>query len=140
IQKGTDRLHSGFRAVAGSEKAETKNDEVRERLDTFEDDDPSQEHYRAGVYRLGERVIAVNRKPAESSPEKVTKEGLKELLGDTSYSLFSDENSRDDLVKEAWRAFLIAVLVFLITEALLCLQPKPGQTPIKGVTKPVSTP
>lgn len=124
IQKGTDRLHSGYRALAGSEKAETKNDEVRSRLDTFEKYDPSQNHYRAGVYRLGERIIATNRDSDESSPERVTEEGLEKLLEGTPYSLFKDKKTEDDLVSEAWRAFLIAVLLFLIAEALLCLQPK----------------
>lgn len=124
IQKGTDRLHSGYRAPAGSEKAETKNDEVRSRLDSFEAYDPSQNHYRAGVYRLGERIIAANRDSNEASPERVTEEGLEDLLEGTPYSLFKDQKTEDDLVSEAWRAFLIAVLLFLIAEALLCLQPK----------------
>ncbi|MDB4386817.1 BatA domain-containing protein [Akkermansiaceae bacterium] len=136
IQKGTERLHSGSRALAGSEKAMTKNDEIRERLDTFEDYEPSLTHYRSGIYRLGERIVAVNRKSDESGIEVVTEDGLKDLLGDTSYSLFSNDNTEDDFVKEAWRAFLVAVLLFLIAEALLCLQPKPGQTPIKGSPEP----
>ena len=136
IQKGSDRLHSGFRALAGSEKAKTKNDEIRERLDTFEEHDASHEHYRSGVYRLGERVVAVNRAPAESSPEKVSEDGLRELLGETSFSFFTDDNSEDDFIKEAWRAFLIAVLFFLLAEALLCLQPKPGTSPVRNSPKP----
>ena len=84
----------------------------------------------------GERIVAVNRKSDESGIEVVTEDGLKDLLGDTSYSLFSNDNTEDDFVKEAWRAFLVAVLLFLIAEALLCLQPKPGQTPIKGSPEP----
>lgn len=123
IQKGTDRLHSGYRALAGSEKAKAKNDEVRSRLDSFEDYAPSQNHYRAGVYRLGERIIAANRDPDETSPERVTEDGLETLLKDTPYSLFKDQKTDSDLVSEAWRAFLIAVLLFLIAEAILCLQP-----------------
>ena len=126
IQKGTDRLHSGYRALAGSEKAEIKNDEIRSRLDSFEDFDPSQAHFRAGVFRLGERVVAVNRDADEASPERVTEEGLEKILEGTPYSLFKDQATDEDLVSEAWRAFLIAVLLFLIAEALLCLQPKRG--------------
>lgn len=124
IQKGADRLHSGYRALAGSAKAMTKNDEVRSRLDTFEDFDPSQEHFRAGVFRLGERTVAANRASAETSPETVSDKGLKEILKDTPYSLFKDQESDDDFAREAWRAFLIAMVLFLIAEALLCLQPK----------------
>lgn len=136
IQKGNDRLHSGFRALAGSEKAAIKNDEIRTRLDTFEDFDPAQDHYRAGVYRLGERTVAVNRDTEEASPERINEETLDEILAGTSYSLFTDDKSEDDFVKEAWRAFLIAVLLFLIAEALLCLQPRPSGKPVKGSTQP----
>ncbi|MGC6425922.1 MAG: BatA domain-containing protein [Akkermansiaceae bacterium] len=125
IQKGTDRLHSGYRALAGGEKAMTKNDEIRSRLDSFEEFDPSQEHFRAGVFRLGERTVAANRTSAETSPETVSDKGLTELLKDTPYSLFKDQETDDDFAREAWRAFLIAMILFLIAEALLCLQPKP---------------
>lgn len=125
IQKGTDRLHSGYRALAGSEKAMAKNAEVRSRLDTFEVFDPSQEHYRAGVFRLGERTVAVNRSSQETSPETISEKGLEELLNDTPYSLFKDQETDDDFAREAWRAFLISMILLLIAEALLCLQPKP---------------
>lgn len=131
LLEGTDRLHAGYRAIAGDEKARASGDEVRSRLDTFEDFDPALEHYRAGVYRLGERVIAVNRPDSESAPDRVDKETLDELLEGTSYSLFANDESKDDLVSEAWRAFLIAVLLFLIAEAILCLQPKPTGTVLK---------
>ncbi|MCX8239951.1 MAG: BatA domain-containing protein [Akkermansiaceae bacterium] len=124
IEKGTDRLHAGYRAVAGSDKAKGRDDEVRERLDTFEDYEPALEHYRAGVYRLGNRTIAVNRPSEENSPTRIDEEALDELLKGTSYTLFANQDSKKDLISEAWRAFLVAVLLFLLAEALLCLQPK----------------
>jgi len=132
IEKGTDRLYAGFRALAGSDKAQTRNDEVRERLDSFEDYDPALGSYRAGVFRLGERTVAVNRPPAENSPLRINSEVLGNLLEDTDYSLFSNQSESEDLVSEAWRAFLIAVLFFLIAEALLCLQPKTSGPPTIG--------
>lgn len=125
LLEGSDRLHEGYRALAGSSKAQVKGDESRTRLDTFEDFDPALGPYRAGVYRLGERVVAVNRPTEESEPVRVADDTLDELLEGTSYSLFANESSKDDLASEAWRAFLIAALFFLIGEALLCLQPKP---------------
>ena len=124
IEKGTDRLHAGYRAVAGSDKAKGRDDEVRERLDTFEDYEPALEHYRAGVYRLGNRTIAVNRPSEENSPTRIDEEALDELLKGTSYTLFANQDSKKDLISEAWRDFLVAVLLFLLAEALLCLQPK----------------
>ncbi len=129
IEEGMNRLHSGYRTTAGSEKAQTANEEVRQRLDTFEEFDPALESYRAGVYQLGDRVLAVNRPAEESSPELVSEEALTELMADTPYSLFEEQNSKNSLVQEAWRLFLIAVLFFLIAEALLCLQPKPTKAP-----------
>ncbi|MFT6865161.1 MAG: hypothetical protein ACJAVK_003735, partial [Akkermansiaceae bacterium] len=132
LEKGSDRLHAGYRAVAGSEKSKTRNDEVRERIDTYEDYDPALGSYRAGVYRLGERTVAVNRPASENSPLRVDKETLDELLEGIPYTLFENDDSSDRLVSEAWRAFLIAVLFFLIAEALLCLQPKTTGPPAIG--------
>jgi hypothetical protein len=124
LEKGTDRLHAGYRAIAGSEKAKLRGDEVRDRLDAFEDYEPALGAYRAGVYRLGERVIAVNRPAAENSPLRVNGEALDTLLEGTSYSLFESTKGDDNLVSPVWWAFLITVLFFLLAEAILCLQPK----------------
>ena len=132
IEKGTDRLHAEFRAEAGSEKAETQGDEVRERLDTLDDFDPALGSYRSGVYRLGERIVAVNSPASENSPLRLDQDSLDKLLEGTSYSLFTDDTESDDLVSEAWRAFLVAALLFLISEALLCLQPKSTGPPALG--------
>ena len=132
LLEGSDRLHAGYRALAGSEKAIAVGEEARTRLDTFEDFEPALGHYRAGVYRLGERVVAVNRPVEESAPDRVNEDTLDELLEGTSYTLFANEDSKDDLVSEAWRAFLIAVIFFLIAEALLSLQPKPTGPTLKS--------
>lgn len=132
LEKGTDRLHAGYRAKAGSDKAQTRGDEVRERLDTLEDFDPALGSYRSGVYRLGERIVAVNRPSSENSPLRLDDDALDKLLEGTSYSLFADDTESDDLVSEAWRAFLVAALLFLLSEALLCLQPKSTGPPALG--------
>ena len=139
IEKGTDRLHAGYRAVAGSDKAKGRDDEIRERLDTFEDYVPALEHYRAGVYRLGNRTIAVNRPSEENSPTRIDEEALDELLKGTSYTLFANQDSKKDLISEAWRAFLVAVLLFLLAEALLCLQPKSTGPPSLKATANTSS-
>lgn len=135
LEKGTDRLHSGYRAIAGSEKAKLRGDEIRDRLDAFEDYEPALGSYRAGVYRLGERVIAVNRPAAENSPLRVNEEALDTLLEGTSYSLFESTKDDNNLVSPVWWAFLIAVLFFLLAEAILCLQPKLTGPPSLSTSK-----
>ena len=135
LEKGTDRLHSGYRAIAGSEKAKLRGDEIRDRLDAFEDYEPALGSYRAGVYRLGERVIAVNRPAAENSPLRVNEEALDTLLAGTSYSLFESTKDDNNLVSPVWWAFLIAVLFFLLAEAILCLQPKLTGPPSLSTSK-----
>ena len=135
LEKGTDRLHSGYRAIAGSEKAKLRGNEIRDRLDSFEDYEPALGSYRAGVYRLGERVIAVNRPAAENSPLRVNEEALDTLLEGTSYSLFESTKDDKNLVSPVWWAFLIAVLFFLLTEAILCLQPKLTGPPALSTSK-----
>ena len=135
LEKGTDRLHSGYRAIAGSEKAKLRGDEIRDRLDAFEDYEPALGSYRAGVYRLGERVIAVNRPTAENSPLRVNEEALDTLLEGTSYSLFESTKDDNNLVSPVWWAFLIAVLFFLLAEAILCLRPKLTGPPALSTSK-----
>ena len=135
LEKGTDRLHSGYRAIAGSEKAKLHGNEIRDRLDAFEDYEPALGSYRAGVYRLGERVIAVNRPAAENSPLRVNEEALDTLLEGTSYSLFESTKDDNNLVSPVWWAFLIAVLFFLLAEAILCLQPKLTGPPALSTSK-----
>ncbi|MCH1499888.1 MAG: BatA domain-containing protein [Akkermansiaceae bacterium] len=135
LEKGTDRLHSGYRAIAGSEKAKLRGDEIRDRLDAFEDYEPALGSYRAGVYRLGERVIAVNRPAAENSPLRVNEKALDTLLAGTSYSLFESTKDDNNLVSPVWWAFLIAVLFFLLAEAILCLQPKLTGPPSLSTSK-----
>ena len=135
LEKGTDRLHSGYRAIAGSEKAKLRGNEIRDRLDAFEDYEPALGSYRAGVYRLGERVVAVNRPAAENSPLRVNEEALDTLLEGTSYSLFESTKDDNNLVSPVWWAFLIAVLFFLLAEAILCLQPKLTGPPALSTSK-----
>ena len=129
IQLGTDRLHAGYRALAGSEKAQIQDKEVRSRLDSYEDYEPSLGPYRSGVYRLGERTVAVNRPSTEGDLERINEDTREKMLGDISYSLYESSKSKDDLISEAWKAFLIAVLLFMIAEAILCLQPRPSVAP-----------
>ncbi len=124
LAKGNEHLHAQNRALAGSEKARPRDGEIRTRLDSAGESDPANADYRAGVYRLGERTIAVNRPASESDPEKINPATLDQILENTDYSLFEEKSDDSSLVKEIWRAFLIAMILFLLAEAILCLQAK----------------
>ncbi len=81
--------------------------------------------YLAGVKRINERVIATNRPQQEDNWGKLDKPELDSILAGTNYQLF--ENAGDDessITQQIWQIFLIATLVFLIIEAILCLNKK----------------
>ena len=100
--------------------------ETRSRLDDHGTPDPANAEFEAGVFRLGERLLALNRPPLEDSPEILTRESLDLVLDGTNYTLLDQAGQADDpsLSRDVWRAFLIAVLFFFISEALLCLPKK----------------
>lgn len=91
--------------------------------------------YLAGVKRINERVIATNRPAEEDSWALVDDPELAEMLKGTNYSLFENSGSDDNSVtQQIWQAFLIAALLFLIIEAILCLNKKAIKLP-KATTK-----
>ena len=53
-------------------------------------------------------------------------EALDAVLDGTNYTLLDQAGQADDpsLSRDVWRAFLVAVLFFLLAEALLCLPKK----------------
>lgn len=124
LDLGVERLGAAMMAEAGSRSAEAKPGETRTRLDNFSTNTSIHE---AGVFRIGERVLAVNRPAGEDNEEIVPSERLDVLLAGTNYSLFENAAASKDgsLAQEVWRAFLVAMLLFLLAEAILCLTPKP---------------
>ena len=81
--------------------------------------------YLAGVKRIKQRVVATNRPAEEDSWSQIDDPELAEMLKGTNYSLFENTGNEDaSLTQQIWQAFLIAALVFLIIEALLCLNKK----------------
>jgi hypothetical protein len=80
----------------------------------------------AGVFTVNNRITAINRPFSEDDPEIVTKENLDAMLEGTNYRLLDQAGKTQDpsLNTNVWRAFLLAMLFFLISEALLCLPKK----------------
>lgn len=127
ISIGDARFGSAFAAITGSSEAQLASGEIRTRLDTGTKSIPSNAPYEAGVWKLGGRLLATNRPPSEDEWYILGNNKIESLLEGTSYKLFEDTGDSESLTREIWRTLLIAMLVFLITEAILCLQPKAGK-------------
>jgi hypothetical protein len=90
----------------------------------------------AGVFAAEERLVAVNRPADEDAGRIAADERVDGLFRDLTFSRITGKaGSTDSLVQEIWRAFLIAMVLALIAEGLLCL-PRPaaaGRSPLSGL-------
>ena len=76
----------------------------------------------AGVFSVGERLLAVNRPAAEDTAAVVGDERIDGLFRGLGFARITGRaGDADSMVQEIWRAFLIAMLVALIGEGLLSL-------------------
>ncbi len=126
IAAGADRFDASYLTTVGTDAAQPFPGETRTRIDDYGSPDPANAAYEAGIFRLGERLLAVNRPAQEDNPEILTHEQLDQALEGTKYTLLDQAGQANDpsLSRDVWRAFLIAVLFFLIAEAILCLPKK----------------
>lgn len=126
ISAGHDRFDASYIANLGSPASRLMPGETRSRIDDYGSPDPANTTHEAGIHRLGERLLALNRPPREDAPEILTREILDNILEGTGYTLLDQAGQAGDpnLSRDVWRAFLIAMLFFLISEALLCLPKK----------------
>ncbi len=126
ITAGTDRFDASYLASVASDAARLMPGETRTRLDDSEGSDASNAEFSAGVFRLGERLLALNRPAQEDAPEVLAREVLDNVLTGTGYTLLDQAGQANDpsLSRDVWRAFIAGVLFFLAAEALLCLPKK----------------
>jgi Aerotolerance regulator N-terminal len=127
---GAERFDASFLAEVGSDAAMLAPSETRTRVDDYSKE--NNDHV-AGVFRLGNRLTAVNRPLAEDELETTTKDSLDAMLEGTDYRLLDQAGQASDpsLSTHIWRAFLVAMLFFLISEALLCM---PKKNPVTTTT------
>lgn len=138
IRAGSERFDASYLAAVGSDAAKTTPGNTLTRQDHYEDESTAEPEYRAGVYRQNERLIATNRPLSEDTPDIITPQLLASILEGTDYRLLEQEASSDGapLFQEAWRSFIIAMLLFLISEAILCLPKKSALATISASKTP----
>jgi hypothetical protein len=78
--------------------------------------------FHAGVYESQGRLLAVNRPAAEDAAEVVGDAEVESLFQGLSFNRFQQKaGGLSSIVEEVWRLFLIAVVLALVAEGLLCL-------------------
>lgn len=138
IIDGADRFDTGHLTTVGTKDASALPGQDRQRIDDFGTPDPANADYEAGVWDIDGRVIAANRPSNENRVEQLTGESLDQVLAGTDYSLFQETRAEepDKLFREGWRAFLLAMILFLFGEALLCLPARPSGDAAADPTAP----
>jgi hypothetical protein len=93
---------------------------------------PKDIRFQAGVYKSGDRLMAVNRPASEDETEIADSEEIKKLFGDLPVQLFEDRRvGSGGLEGEIWRLFVFFMLLALIGESILILPAKRSE-PVKA--------
>lgn len=76
----------------------------------------------AGLYRSGERIVAVNRPSTEDDSNTLTNESVEQLFGELPLRMAQQADVESNALQgEIWRMFLFGMLSFLIVESWLVL-------------------
>lgn len=79
----------------------------------------------AGVYRAGDRLVAVNRPSGEDEPDGLEMNDAKNLFASMPFQLLQERKQKTEALQgEVWRFFLFGMLAFLIGESILILPGK----------------
>lgn len=82
----------------------------------------SQRTIRSGLYESPEAVFALNRPLSEDNVEVLSEGTLEQVFSGLDYTRIDDQaGSTIALASEVWRTFLVAMIIALLAEALLCV-------------------
>jgi hypothetical protein len=86
----------------------------------------------SGIYRSGERLLAVTRAPSEDLAPVLGDQRVADLFRGLDFARVDDQaGSTSGLIQEIWRIFLVAMMVAMVVEAGLCL---PRRRPPEGAS------
>ena len=130
LQSGSRRLQQ----VASINCGDLSQADQQKQWTTVDSVEPKNIRLQAGVYRSGERLVAVNRPLSEDDLEILETDEAEKLFGGVSFQMLQEREKKSDALQgEIWRIFLFGMLIFLIGESLLIL---PGK--ITSEEKPVT--
>jgi hypothetical protein len=111
-------------------------DQARQWL-SVDSTEPKDIRSQAGVYRCGNRLLAVNRPASEDDPEIIDSDEARKLFGDLPVQTLEERRlETGQLQGEIWRVFVFAMLLFLVAEAILILPPRrPAPGPMAAPAK-----
>ena len=83
---------------------------------------PSLRSLNGGLWKSSEVLAAINRPLEEDNVETVSDDNLNQLFSGLNYTVIDDQaGAVGSLASEVWRMFLIAMIVALMAEAILCV-------------------
>jgi len=130
IAAGAEALSTSRQLIAGeASRTDSKNWKILAETDQGLSTESA--HHR-GAYQSDDRLIGVNRSPAEDEGIPLSDDRVASLFHGLDFSRVDDRaGSTSSMVQEIWRTFLVAMLLALLAEAILCLP--------KGSRKGVAT-
>ncbi len=133
IERGQTALGNTTQRIAGEASESSQPSDQWRRVAGTDDVLSTEFDWQAGVYQHGERLFAINRSLAEDQRGRVGDEQVDTLFAGLPFARVDQRaGSLTGIVREVWRAFLIAMILALLLEALLCL---PRKTPVRTATR-----
>jgi hypothetical protein len=119
------QIAAGSRVLGGTDAGGERSSQQRGQEDWRQIAGPpsasTEAGFHAGVYASRGRLLAVNRPAAEDAAEVVDDRQIETLFQGLSFSRFEQKaGGLGAIVEEVWRLFLVALLVALVVEGLLC--------------------
>ena len=104
----------------------------------------SEPRFKAGVYRVDGRFVAVNRPAVENDPHRISADQARGLFRNVPFRMHEERaDATDRLQGEIWRVFLSLMLIFLVVEGLLILPASTATAPTRekpSKRKPMEVP
>lgn len=122
LQSGGRYLSNAQILDAGSGVLQSRDEESWTRIGGLGDSAPISPEFQAGAFRSQSRWMALNRPLEEDDPRTINEDVIAELFSGLDYRIIEDSvNNQSSLAAEMWRAFLVAMAIALLVEAVLSL-------------------
>lgn len=135
MDEGGRRLGGGTMAACGAWRP-APGDGIWEPVDGGGGSDPARA---AGIYRCGDRIVALSRPDAEDDPERVDEDRIREAFAPVRTDVVADlaaPGAGTAQQSELWPALLILAMLFLLAEAALLVTEHTPRSAADGAGAP----